>query len=605
MKTEELTLINIVDLIDHTLLLLPAFQRNFVWDDDKIKLLFDSLITGIPVGAVTLAIPSFSIGAAIIDKNVGAERGKTPDFSYYTAKQFNELGKNGSAKLGGAHECRLILDGQQRITSIYRVLHSSPRLYLSVPADVTGFKSIPQLSQAVEEISLSDSEKKMCISPDTARRQASEKELREEFLSTKYGKACFESGEERFGEEFDRFCGLTRNLFNVFVDKARIPCITSEAKEESLIQYFERSNTQGEALTFYDLLNAKTFQAFKGTKWKSLTAARQKLMADLEPDCRVPKFDENFIRAKTYEQVKKLAGKNALNKGTILEHVDADKLKTRFEESWCDFCFPIRWLHAAKMATAHDAMPFPLMLLPLFFFLKAHSFKSQNVSAPKKKVVSWWYWASVFSERYSYRTNEAAEEDIELLSAVAKSSRPKKIFSDDYIARLSNRLERPEQILALTASTGHFQRAILQLGLFLHNSADPFTGDGIAGMAIRKTKKGGVRKIDYHHIFPTAYCVKEFGSEAFGNKICNIMYATEKTHRGDGDAPSEYLARWKKEKKDHGLLVGHFMNKEMVKSLASGDFDKKAQEFFIKRAEIICADVKQVVSATNIQAWRK
>jgi hypothetical protein len=212
----------------------------------------------------------------------------------------------------------------------------------------------------------------------------------------------------------------------------------------------------------------------------------------------------------------------------------------------------------------------------------------------------------VFSERYSYRTNEAAEEDIELLCEVATSARPKKIFDDSYIARLSNRLEKPEQILALTGNSGHFQRAILQLGLFQHNSADPFTGEEIAGMPVRQTKKGRVKRIDYHHIFPTAYCSKAFGSEAFGNKVCNIMYATEKTHRGDGDAPSKYLARWKKDKKmEVDLLSTHFMSKEMVKALARGESDGNAQEFFCKRAELMCADIKEVVSADNVKAWRK
>ena len=37
--------------------LLPEFQRTFVWDDEKVRYLWDSLYNGFPVGQLMLWVP--------------------------------------------------------------------------------------------------------------------------------------------------------------------------------------------------------------------------------------------------------------------------------------------------------------------------------------------------------------------------------------------------------------------------------------------------------------------------------------------------------------------------------------------------------------------
>lgn len=75
---------------------LPSFQRQYVWDEDDIKDLIDSIINGYPIGTIILWKPSSSSLAEIdpFSKPLIDTDGKKPDETFY------------------------VIDGQQRLTSL-------------------------------------------------------------------------------------------------------------------------------------------------------------------------------------------------------------------------------------------------------------------------------------------------------------------------------------------------------------------------------------------------------------------------------------------------------------------------------------------------------
>ncbi|MBV6490880.1 MAG: hypothetical protein CNCCGFBP_01402 [Fimbriimonadaceae bacterium] len=84
---------------------LPAIQREFVWDSSQIVQLFDSILRGYPISSFLF----WAIEAANYDK--------------WRAYQFLIDGKDGGvhnpeANLSAVTELHLILDGQQRLTSL-------------------------------------------------------------------------------------------------------------------------------------------------------------------------------------------------------------------------------------------------------------------------------------------------------------------------------------------------------------------------------------------------------------------------------------------------------------------------------------------------------
>lgn len=105
-----ITIKKALEEIENKKYLLPAIQRKFVWESEKIEKLFDSLIKGYPIG-------SFLFWKV---KN-------TKDYRFYEFIQnFDIREKNkDKPKKSGFNEKIAILDGQQRLTALYIGLYGS------------------------------------------------------------------------------------------------------------------------------------------------------------------------------------------------------------------------------------------------------------------------------------------------------------------------------------------------------------------------------------------------------------------------------------------------------------------------------------------------
>ena len=93
--------------------LLPAIQRELVWETDDIELLFDSLMRDYPVGSFLFWY---------VDKS------RIKDFQFYEfIRNYHERDSshNPKANLSGSEDITAILDGQQRLTSLYIGLKGS------------------------------------------------------------------------------------------------------------------------------------------------------------------------------------------------------------------------------------------------------------------------------------------------------------------------------------------------------------------------------------------------------------------------------------------------------------------------------------------------
>jgi uncharacterized protein with ParB-like and HNH nuclease domain len=89
-------LYDILKDVDNGKIQLPEFQRGWVWDDDRIKGLLASVAKSYPIGAIMLL-------------ETGNESIKFKTKPVEGVKNFN-----------GNKPEMLILDGQQRITSLYQ-----------------------------------------------------------------------------------------------------------------------------------------------------------------------------------------------------------------------------------------------------------------------------------------------------------------------------------------------------------------------------------------------------------------------------------------------------------------------------------------------------
>lgn len=100
-------IINLITQIKNDEIVLPAIQRDFVWDTNRITKMFDSIMRGYPLGITLLWETYLDIKYREFNKDYISD-------SKYIFKE-NELNKR----------LKLVLDGQQRLQSLYISLEGS------------------------------------------------------------------------------------------------------------------------------------------------------------------------------------------------------------------------------------------------------------------------------------------------------------------------------------------------------------------------------------------------------------------------------------------------------------------------------------------------
>ena len=110
------SILTIVKDIDRKTITLPEFQRDFRWEVDKTYDLFDSLARDIFIGTVIYGKPSFAISCRGIDKRPRKGSGSRVRLG---VESFTEQEIKRKVQIDNF---RLVLDGQQRLTSLYRAV---------------------------------------------------------------------------------------------------------------------------------------------------------------------------------------------------------------------------------------------------------------------------------------------------------------------------------------------------------------------------------------------------------------------------------------------------------------------------------------------------
>lgn len=122
----EQSLKSVMSMIGEGKIVLPAMQRPFVWKEDRITNLVDSLLRGFPLGMALLWRTRTTQRFRRFEKDVKPDTGITVDYDKATTG-----------------ERYLVMDGQQRLTALYIALvgtYDSKRLYVDLLSGERGEK---------------------------------------------------------------------------------------------------------------------------------------------------------------------------------------------------------------------------------------------------------------------------------------------------------------------------------------------------------------------------------------------------------------------------------------------------------------------------------
>ena len=125
--------------VDDGKIVLPEFQRDFIWPEAKSLTLFDSLFRNLFIGSLIVSKPKFSLACKSFDFRPRKTTGRKPIAREISSEEFFEK------------DIFTLLDGQQRTTSICRALKGVDDIFV-IFKDIKKFKNSSFIDQDNEAV---------------------------------------------------------------------------------------------------------------------------------------------------------------------------------------------------------------------------------------------------------------------------------------------------------------------------------------------------------------------------------------------------------------------------------------------------------------------
>lgn len=494
---------------------LPDFQRGWRWDHERIQSLIASVSQAFPIGSIM----TLKNGGEDLRFKVRPIEGVDPQSAQGTPET-------------------LILDGQQRLTSLFQSLVAQKpvqttnsrgnrveRWYymdmrmcvddkvdesiISVPAGTKIFRNF----RGDQDLDLSSREKEYAHGMFP---------LHKVFDYTKWRRG-YNNHWNRDSAKMELWDNFEIKVIDVF--KAyNVPVIIldKQTPKEAVCNVFERVNTGGEPLTVFELLTA-TFAADDFLLRKDWETRAERLG---EYPVLVDLKNVNFLKV-----IALLVTNSKAKMAISCKNSDILGLGVADYKDWADtveegFKEAARFLQEQKIFDA-ASLPYPAQLVPLTAIL-VNLGSAAQIKEVREKLLARWYWCGVLGELYGTSADLRFAND---LSEVTNWINGKAIEpTTTQEARFqAHRLE------TLRTKTSAAYKGIHAL-IMRNGCLDFRTGRSIDEQIFFDDS------IDIHHIFPKAWCQKRKIEADVYNSIINKTPISERTRRFiEKTAPSKYL----------------------------------------------------------------
>lgn len=498
---------------------LPDFQRGWVWDDELIRRLIASITSSYPVGAVMF-----------LEYGGDGIRFKSRPFTSVEDK--------------GTTPELLVLDGQQRLTSVYCAMYSK----LPVPTQTIKKEDI----QCYYYL---DIEK--CLDADTDREDAvvsipSDKKVKEDFgrvvvkdLSTRDGEfkahmfplnivfdtialdewkdayRDFHHNDSEISKRLRKFAAEI--LKPIFLYTLPVIQLDKATSKEAVCQVFENVNRGGVALSVFELVTATfaTDDFVLRDDWE-MRAKKMKNADGTFELLSVVAATDFLVSMTLLSQVKN--GKTLICKRKDVLNLTLEDYKKHADDLTSGYIRTARFLVQQSILMPRD-LPYTTQLVPLSVIMTVLEGKAEDGKV-KAKLASW-YWCGVFGEMYGGANETRYANDVSGVLAWIKGEK-----EPDTVTRA---FFQPTRLLSLQTRNGAAYKGVM--ALILGEGARDF----ISGSKMDFTNFIS-DAVDIHHIFPKKYCESKVYDWRKFNSIVNKTPITSRTNRTiGGDAPSKYL----------------------------------------------------------------
>jgi hypothetical protein len=552
---------------------LPDFQRSWVWDDTKICKLIESITSGYPMGAAMFLANGSEQIRFKYRKFEGVEN---------TADVVPEW---------------LVLDGQQRLTTLYQVLKSknptNTRLETNRDSTIKRFyyldirKCLDPSADRLDAI-ISISEKKQLTS-DIGRTVTLDLSTREKELenmmfplnitfSTPDVMSWMMQLHNHFGQNPE-----VVSLFQTFYTKVLLliqaytmPVIQldKDTPKEAVCQIFENVNTGGVPLTVFELVTA-TFAADGHELRKDWESIKEIFSGKVNGELLDEITGANFLAAMTLLVTfnRRVASGDDERVAVTCKKRDILRLELNDYLKYHDtlvkgFCEAADFLVHQGIFRSKD-LPYSSQLIPLAAIYAYDNANKRLLSlGSNQDLLAKWYWCGVMGEMYG-GANEArfALDIIGLFRWIEGGDMPDTVYRSNI---------QPTRLLTMQTRNSAAYKGIM--ALILQDSPLDFMTGNRMDIASYIDEEA-----DIHHIFPQTYCEKQNFPKNKWNSVINKtpIYASSNRSIG-GHAPSVYIGTMANKGLDQQMIraaiVSHKVNYDY---LVADDFNN----YFIDRAK--------------------
>jgi len=498
---------------------IPRFQRAYVWERSKIVRLLNSISMSYPIGSF---------------------------FLWETDTTMETFGRDitefGFPKKPQGNYFMFILDGQQRITSLYvslmgKTLNGIDYSKICYNLDSKKFK-IPQLKTEQHNIpvwKIWDAKEYSNLLMDYAK-----------------------------NGDFDRMQALKECQECLYNYPISIIMSRNMGLEE-VVDIFERINQGGKRLSLFDLVHA--------TVWSQDFDLREKIK-DFNNEKAISlfgKIGEEIFTQSLSLNIKHDCTKLVQLKLTNQECVDAWKRTTECLRIAIDY---VKSLGAQNLSI----LPYANMLAIIQYYL--YLGKLNGVQPQHKKLIDDWFWTVTFSNRYSASTLTRMNEDADWIERIIAGENEPRIFS------ISLKAEDLARIRMNTSS-------VIKSGILcLMARKSPCDFDNGQVVTLDNTNASRANSKENHHFFPfslhntfglTTNDVNSVLNFAFISKRLNLDILNKK--------PSVYLSNYEAlEPNISQHLATHFISTKAFEAAKQDDF----KIFIDERGKTIMAEINRV-----------
>ena len=568
MSKQEMSVNQLVANIEKGYIQKPEMQREYVWKATRVRDLLDSLYRGYPSGTILLWQTDTDA--------------PTSDFAISTEKNYT------SRPL-------LLLDGQQRLTSLSSVIRGEP-IFVRERRKLRQIEILFNLEHPDELVTITEIDD----APDASFQSSVDDDLdddEEETLQDRLNQFTFivstpqlanapkwvnvsEVFASHSDAEFLKKAGVSSlddPLYTKYSDRLkklrqireysyRLDVLEPTLSYEEVTEIFIRVNSLGVKLRSSDLALAQIT-----AKWRNSLVLFQEFQSEVHEQ-RGLYFDLGFF-------VKSLViSATGQSKFKTLGSLSKEELEAGWELAKKNITFALNFVTSNLKIDSLALLSSPFIVHTIAYWGEKNNGKVTQAESTAMRR-----WALIANTKSYYSSSAESKLDADLLTLRSGSG------ADSLLARLEAQLGRLDvteaEMVGKTVSSGYFKAMFIA---FREDGAK----DWYSKLEISVKHRGNEDKLQFHHIYPKAFLKENYPDLRRNqvNDISNLAFIGGKTNREiSAKPPAEYLKKII-DSKDVELL-----NLQAIPTEGEILDEYSYDDFLLKRRKIIVKRINQLL----------